>query len=244
MKPVALVTGASRGLGASLAIEFARAGYRVALNYRSHGEHAARIAQEIERDGGEAFCCQADVGIGRDVGAMVKNLIEKWGRIDVLVNNAGITHEALLVSMKEEDWDRVMDANLKGAFNCSKAAGRHMLRQRSGHIVNVCSILGILGARGESGYAASKAALIGFTLSLARELGASGISVNAVMPGFMLTSMTRSIAEGARATARRDNVLDRFSDPEAAARFIVHLAGMKTVSGQVFNLDGRIHRWA
>jgi 3-oxoacyl-[acyl-carrier protein] reductase len=118
-----------------------------------------------------------------------------------------------------------------------------MLRQRSGQIVNICSILGVRGARGESGYAASKAALIGLTLSLARELGASEIGVNAVMPGFMQTSMTRAIAEEARVAAKRDNVLDRFSNTAAAAGFIVHLAGMKTVSGQVFNLDGRIHRW-
>lgn len=243
MKPVALVTGASRGLGAALAIEFARAGYRVAVNYHSHGTHAAQIAQKIEREGDEAFCCRADVGIGKDVAAMVDNLVKKWGRIDVLVNNAGVTHEALLVSMNEDDWDRVMNVNLKGAFNCSKAVVGHMLRRRSGHIVNVCSILGLRGAQGESGYAASKAALIGLTLSLARELGAYGIGVNAVMPGFMRTSMTRSIAEEARLAARRDNVLDRFSDPASAARFIVHLAGMNTVSGQVFNLDGRIHRW-
>lgn len=243
MTKVALVTGASRGLGAALAIEFARAGYRVAINYRSHGAHAARVAQRIEREGGEAFCFRADVRIGKEVGAMVDDLVKRWKRIDVLVNNAGVTHEALLVSMREEDWDRVMDTNLKGAFNCSKAAVKYMLRRRSGHIINVCSILGVRGGRGESGYAASKAALIGLTLSLARELGASGIGVNAVMPGFMLTSMTRNISEEARAAARRDNVLDRFSDPASAARFIVRLAEMKTVSGQTFNLDGRIHRW-
>ena len=244
MKKVALVTGASRGLGAALAIEFARAGYRVAINYHSHGAHAARIARKIERERGEAFGYRADVRIGRDVAAMIENLVERWGRIDVLVNNAGITHEALLVSMQEEDWDKVMDTNLKGAFNCSKAAVKYMLRQRSGHVINICSILGVMGARGESGYAASKAALIGLTMSLARELGASGIGVNAVMPGFMRTSMTRAIEEKARIAARRDNVLDRFSYPAVAARFIVHLAGTKTVSGQVFNLDGRIHRWA
>ncbi|MEJ2744806.1 MAG: 3-oxoacyl-ACP reductase FabG [bacterium] len=243
MKKVALVTGASRGLGASLAIEFARAGYRVALNYRSNGAHAARVVRKIESERGEAIGCQADVRTASDVEAMVKNLIERWGRIDVLVNNAGVTHEALLVSVTEADWDRVMDTNLKGAFNCSKAVGKHMLRQRSGQIVNVCSILGVRGARGESAYAASKAALIGFTMSLARELGTFGVSVNAVMPGFMRTSMTRAATEEAKRAARRDNVLDRFSDPTSAARFIVHLADMKTVSGQVFNLDGRIHRW-
>jgi 3-oxoacyl-[acyl-carrier protein] reductase len=244
MKKVALVTGASRGLGANLAVEFARAGYRVVINYRSRGALAARVARKISHDDGEAFCWRADVGSGPDVEMMVEKVIARWGRLDVLVNNAGITHEELLISMNDHDWDRVMDTNLKGAFNCSRAAGRHMLRQRSGHIINICSILGVCGARGESGYAASKAALIGLTTSLARELGGSGVSVNAVMPGFMRTSMTRTVAGETRDAAQAGNVLKRFSDPAAVACFIVHLAGMATVSGQLFNLDGRIYRWA
>jgi 3-oxoacyl-[acyl-carrier protein] reductase len=244
MKKVALVTGASRGLGAALAVEFARAGYRVAINYRSRGALAARVARRIISRRGEAFCCRADVGSSADVEAMVEELIARWGRLDVLVNNAGVTHEAILVSMGEDDWDRVMNTNLKGVFNCSRAAGRHMLRRQSGQIINICSILGICGALGESGYAASKAALIGFTKSLAAELGGTGISVNAVIPGFMRTSMTRTVAAETRDAARRSHVLNRFSDPAAVARFIVHLAGMKTVSGQVLSLDGRIYRWA
>ena len=244
MKKVALVTGASRGLGARLAVEFARAGYRLVVNYHSHRALASRLARRIIRDGGEAFCCRADVRSGADVEMMVEKVVARWGRLDLLVNNAGITHEALLISMTEDDWGRVIDTNLKGAFNCSRAAARHMLRQRSGHIINICSILGVCGGRGESGYAASKAALIGLTTSLARELGRSGISVNAVMPGFMRTSMTSTVAAGTRVAARRSNVLNRFSDPAAVARFIVNLAAMETVSGQLFNLDGRIYRWA
>ncbi len=244
MKNVALVTGASRGLGARLAVELAQSGYRVVINYHSHGALASRLARRIIRGGGEAFCCKADVGNGADVETMVQKTVERWKRLDLLVNNAGITHEALLISMTEDDWGRVIDTNLKGAFNCARAAARHMIKQRSGHIINISSILGVCGGRGESAYAASKAALIGFTKSLARELGRSGIRVNAVMPGFMRTSMTRAAAAEARVAARRSNVLNGFSDPGAAARFIVNLAAMETVSGQLFNLDGRIYRWA
>lgn len=244
MKRVALVTGASRGLGRCIAKEFANAGYRVAINYRASRPQALQLARVINRRGGESLCLQADVACGNEVGRMVDEVLRRWGRVDVLVNNAGVMHESLLLTTSEKDWDRVMDTNLKGAFNCSRAAGRHMLRQRSGHIINICSILGVCGARGESGYAASKAALIGLTTSLARELGGSGVSVNAVMPGFMRTSMTRTVAGETRDAAQAGNVLKKFSDPAAVARFIVHVAGMATVSGQLFNLDGRIYRWA
>jgi len=244
MKKVALITGASRGLGARLAVEFARDGYRMAINYHTHRAAAESVTNSIGRGGGEAICVRADVRVARDVEAMVSAVLTKWGRLDVLVNNAGIAHESLLLSTSEEQWDRVMDINLKGAFLCTRAAARRMMRQRSGHIINICSILGVWGGRGESAYATSKAALIGFTRSAARELGRYAICVNAVIPGFMMTGMGRICSEAARERARGMNVLTRLSDIGTAARVIVHLAGTTSVSGQLFNCDGRIYRWA
>ncbi len=244
MKKVVLVTGASSGFGASLASEFASAGYRVVVNYYRNRESAEHVAEQIANSGGEAICYQADVSNIAEVGLMVKKTLAEWGRLDVLVNNAGITHESLVVWMQEKDWDRVIRTNLRGAYLCCKSVIPRMIKQRSGDIINISSILGVWGGKGESGYAASKAALVGFTKSLAKELGRWGIRVNAVLPGFMLTPMTESLGEQATAEARDDNVLKRFSEPEISARFVVQLAGMETVSGQLFNLDGRIYRWA
>lgn len=244
MKKVVLVTGASRGLGAAVAAEFARAGWRVAVNYRSSRDEAERIAAGIAAAGGEAFCCRADVAAAPEVEAMVEELSARWGRLDVLVANAGIAHEALCVSTREADWDAVLGTNLKGVFLCARAAVPMMLRQGTGHIITVGSLLGVSGGRGESAYAASKAALVGFTMSIARELGGSGVRANAVIPGFMLTGMGMTASPQARARARDESVLNRHADVEASARFIVHLAGMEGVSGQLFALDGRIRRWA
>lgn len=244
MKKVALITGSSRGLGAGCAAHFARAGYRVTINCLADERLAGSVADRIAGCGGEAFCFRADVGSSAEVKAMVEETLSRWGRLDVLVNNAGITHESLLVYMKERDWDRVMRTNLKGAFNCSRAAVRWMVKQRSGHIINVSSILGFQGARGESSYAASKAALIGLTKGLAKELGGAGISVNAVIPGFMPTRMTDGLKKDTKEKVRRLSALGRFPDTDTAASFIVYLAGLETVSGQVFNLDSRIYRWA
>lgn len=244
MKKVTLVTGASRGLGACLAREFARSGYRAAINYRAGRPLALRVSRTISRHGGEAICIQADVGLRDEVDAMVNEVISRWGRLDVLVNNAGINSESLLVTMSENAWDRVMETNLKGAFNCAGACARRMVAQRSGHIINICSIAGVWGARGGAAYAASKAALIGLTKSLAAELGGCGIRVNAVIPGFMLTRMSESSAEKILDNARGMSPLGKLSDPRVVARFIVQLAGMDTVTGQLFSCDGRIFRWA
>jgi 3-oxoacyl-[acyl-carrier protein] reductase len=242
-RKVALITGAARGLGAFVALEFARAGYRVTVNYLTSRILAERLARRLTRAGGDALCIRADVARSAEAEAMVAEVVSRWGWIDVLVNNAGVTHESLLLSTSEADWERVMGANLRGAFACSRAAARRMLARGSGHIISVSSLLGLRGARGEAVYAASKAALVGFTMSLAKELGPSGIRVNAVVPGFMPTPMTHGLAKEVRESARRESVLGRFANPVSVARFIVNLAGMKSVSGQLFNLDGRLHRW-
>ncbi|MDD5557758.1 MAG: 3-oxoacyl-ACP reductase FabG [bacterium] len=244
MERTALVTGASRGLGAAVARALAAAGARVAVNYRARRDSAERVADDIRRTGGEAVCLGADVAGAGEAEAMVAEVVSRWGRLDILVNNAGIFREALLARLSEEDWDAVIAVNLTGAFNCARAAARSMVPRRSGHIINISSILGVRGARGGAAYAAAKAGLIGLTKSLARELGPSGIMVNAVIPGFLPTGMTGSVGEAEREEIRRESVLGRLGDAEAAARFIAHLAGMRTVSGQLFNLDGRIFRWA
>lgn len=244
MKKVVLVTGASRGLGAASAAEFGRAGWRVAVNYRSSRAAAEGVAAEIAAAGGEAFCCRADIASAGEVGAMVGEIERRWGRLDVLVANAGIAHEAPCVSTREADWDAVLGTNLTGTFLCARAAAAAMLRGGAGHIITVGSILGVRGGRGGSAYAASKAALLGFTMSVARELGGSGIRANAVIPGFMPAGMGMSASPQARARAREESVLGRHADVAEAARFITVLAGMDGVSGQVFALDGRIHRWA
>lgn len=241
---VALVTGASRGLGAAAARELARAGWRVAANYRSSREEAMRLAEEIGAAGGDAFPVRADVRDTGDAEAMVRAVLGRWGRIDLLVLNAAVAHESLLVSTRGEDWDAVIDVNLTGAFRCARAAARAMVRQGEGQILAVGSHLGLSGGRGESAYAASKAALVGFVMCLARELGESGVRANVAVPGFMLTEMGLSASAGARERALAASVLGRHAGVEETARGIALIAGMEGVSGQVFLLDGRIRRWA
>lgn len=243
MKKVVLVTGASRGLGAAAAAEFGRAGWRVAVNYRASREAAERVAAAIDGAGGEAFVWRADVARAGEVAAMVAEVMRRWRRLDALVANAGVAHEALCVSTREADWDAVLGTNLKGVFLCAREAAAAMCRQGSGHLIAVGSRIGLSGGRGESAYAASKAALIGFILSVARELGPTGIRANAVIPGFMLTDMGRAASGEARERARAECVFGRHADPHEAARFIVCLAETEGVSGQVFTLDGRIRRW-
>lgn len=243
-KKVVLVTGASRGLGAATAAAFARAGWRAAANYRVSREAAERVVAEIAGAGGEAFAWRADVASAGEVAAMTVEIVRRWGRLDALVANAGIAHEALCVSTREADWDAVLATNLKGVFLCVREAAAAMLRRGSGHLIAVGSRIGLSGGKGESAYAASKAALVGFILSAARELGPSGIRANAVVPGFMPTEMGRSASEEAQERARAESVFGRHADPHEAARFIVNLAETEGVSGQLFTLDGRIHRWS
>jgi len=240
MSGAAIVTGGSRGLGRAACISLATAGYSVAVNYAERGKDADKVVKEITNAGGKAFAYRADVGNADEAAALIDAAIEQYGKIDVLVNNAGIAKPGLLIKLSEEDWDECVRVNLKGPFNMIKAVSRHMIRNRRGHIINVASIIGLKGKEGQAAYAATKAGLIGLTKAAAAELGSRGVCVNAVLPGYMLTEMGAGASRKARDAALRDNLLGGYTEPEEPARFIAHLVGMSSVSGQVFNLDSRI----
>ncbi len=235
-----IITGASRGLGKEMALRFGRAGWDTLVNYLNSREAAETAAREIINAGGDALPFKADVRDFPSVKEMADAAYSRWGRIDVLVNNAGIGTGGLMLKLKEETWDEVMDTNLKGAFNCIKAVSTFMLKQRAGHIINIASIVGMRGKTGHAAYAASKAGLAGLTKATAIELAPRGVQANCVLPGYMLTDMGEGASEKAREEALADNLLKRFSDPAEVADFVYYLAGMKAVSGQVFNLDSRI----
>jgi 3-oxoacyl-[acyl-carrier protein] reductase len=190
---VAVVTGASRGIGRATAIKLAGLGARVVVNYLSNQAAAEDVLHVIQGMGGEAITVQADVGVFGDAQRLIQSALDHFGRLDILVNNAGTTRDALLVRMSEEDWDVVINTNLKGAFNCTKAAQRPMLKQRYGRIVNISSIAGIAGNAGQANYTAAKAGLIGFTKAVAKEVGSRNITVNAVAPGYIPTDLSASI---------------------------------------------------
>lgn len=236
---VVIVTGASRGLGREIARSFGGCRDRLVINYREREEDARTAAQAVGEAGGEAVLFRADVRSADEVEAMVTGTLERWGRIDVLVNNAALTGDGLCLRMSEEAWDRVLGTNLTGPFHCIRAAARAMSARGGGHIINLSSIVGMQGREGQSNYASSKAGLVGLTKAAARELGRFNIRVNAVLPGFLPTEMGGEIADGVRERILRENALGRISDPREVAGFIVHLASMNNVSGQVFNLDSR-----
>ncbi len=241
--PVALVTGASRGIGAAVVRAFAGRGYAVALNCSSEGSlaEAQALADELSAVCNvETLCIRADVSDFAAVKEMVAQIMDKWGRIDVLVNNAGITRDGLLMRMTEEAFDQVIDVNLKGAFNCLRHVAPVMMKQRSGRIVNVSSVVGLYGNAGQVNYAASKAGVVGITKSAAKELAARGVTVNAVAPGFIETAMTQAMGEKAI-----DAVLDRialkeFGKPEDVANAVSFLASdeARYITGQVLAIDG------
>jgi 3-oxoacyl-[acyl-carrier protein] reductase len=239
-KRVVITTGASRGLGKAVALRFGRAGCCVVVNYREHEQDARGVADAIHASGGEAICCKADVRVSRDVVAMMRKTLDQWDSPDLLVNNAGLTMDGLLLRMSEQEWDDVLETNLTGAFHCIREAALHMSKGKGGHIINISSIVGVQGREGQANYAASKAALIGLTKASARELGGSNIRVNAVLPGYLPTDMGASISGAQHELMIREHTLGRPSDPEEVADFIYHLSRMKNVSGQVFNLDSRI----
>jgi len=240
MKNVVIITGASRGLGRETALKFGREGWAVALDYLGSHEGASSAVDEITWQGGEAFAFEADVREISLMDALVAEAVARWGRVDALVNNAGIARGGLIAKLKDDDWKDVLDVNLKGAFNAIKAVTPVMKTQGSGHIINVSSILGVKGKAGQVAYASSKAGLIGLTRAVAVELAPDGVQSNCVMPGYMLTDMGAGASEKAKADALSDNLLKMYSDPAEVAAFIYHLAGMKAVSGQVFNLDSRV----
>lgn len=235
---VAVVTGASRGIGKAAALALATHGAKVVVNYARSSEAAEAIAQEINTAGGEAVALQADVSQSTEVDNLIKQTLDKFGRIDILVNNAGITKDTLLLRMKLEQWQAVIDLNLTGVFLCTKAVSKTMLKQRSGRIINIASVAGQMGNPGQANYSAAKAGVIGFTKTVAKELANRGITVNAVAPGFIETDMTHDL--------KSDDIvklipLGRYGKPEEVAGTICFLAADPAaayITGQVFNVDG------
>lgn len=237
---VVIITGASRGLGKEIALRFGRAGERVVVNYMDRAEEAQYVSGEIVRSGGDAFPFRADVRVPSDVDVLLNRTLEQWGRVDILVNNAGLTKDGLCVRMSEQDWDDVIETNLKGPFLCIRAAAKVMMKQREGHIINIASINGVQGREGQANYTASKAGLIGLTKAAAKELGRFNIKVNAVLPGYLPTEMGAEISDSIKDRILNENALGRVSDPGEVADLIYHLTFMNNVSGQVFNLDSRV----
>lgn len=237
---VALVTGASRGIGRAIAIALARQGATVIVNYAGSKEKADEVVQYIKGFGGEALAYQADVSQASQVDKMIKESGKELGGIDILVNNAGITRDTLLLRMKEDNWNEVLDTNLKGAFLCTKAVTRSMLKRRSGRIINISSVVGITGNAGQANYAAAKAGLIGLTKSNAKEFAAKGITVNAIAPGFIATDMTDDITEDMKEKLLTAIPVGELGKPEDIANLVVFLASDKSgyITGQTINVDG------
>lgn len=233
---VCLITGSSRGLGKAVALEFGDRGHRVVVHYKDNKREAEKVALNMS----ESIVLQADVKSPEDVNLLVDRVMSTWGRIDVLVNNAGITKELLLVKTTEKWFDEIINTNLKGPFHLIRAVARRIMKQKSGHIINVSSYAGIKGKEGLSAYSAAKSGLIGLTKTAARELSRLNIMVNAVLPGYMLTDMGVESTDRAKEAALRENVVKDFSDPCNVAEFICNLAETKGITGQVFNLDSRI----
>jgi 3-oxoacyl-[acyl-carrier protein] reductase len=237
---VALVTGASRGLGRAKAEQLADAGARVAVVYRVRDDAAREVVDGIEAAGGEACAYQADVRSSDAVREMVRQVQESWGAVDILVNNAGIARDGLLARMSEADWHDVIETHLTGAFHCSKAVLRGMMRRRWGRIINLSSLAGLAGNAGQCNYAAAKAGLIGFTRALAKEVGTRNITVNAIAPGFIETDMTSGLAEAWKQEALKRTPVGRFGEPGEVASMVVYLASDAAayVTGQVISIDG------
>ena len=236
----ALVTGASRGIGRAAALKLAKAGAKVAVNFAGNRTAAEEVVSMIEATGGQAMLVQADVGNAADVEAMIKAVVERFGRIDILVNNAGITRDNLIMRMKEEDWDAVIHTNLKGIFNCTKAVSKLMMKQRYGRIINMASVVGVMGNAGQANYAAAKAGVIGFTKSMAKELASRNITVNAVAPGYISTDMTANLPEQARLELQSQIPLQRLGNPEDVAAAVLFLVspGADYITGQTIHVDG------
>lgn len=237
---VALVTGASRGIGRAVALELAAQGAVVVINYNGSREKALEVQETILAGGGKAETMQCNVADFAACEAMVSAVIKKYGKIDILVNNAGITRDNLLMRITEADFDQVLNTNLKGTFHCLRFVSRQMLKQRRGRVINIASVVGLLGNAGQANYAASKAGVIGLTKSAARELGSRGITVNAVAPGYIESDMTAGLGAAVSEAAIRQIPMGRFGSPEDVAKTVAFLASEEAayITGQVICVDG------
>ncbi|HCX0265062.1 TPA: 3-oxoacyl-[acyl-carrier-protein] reductase [Staphylococcus aureus] len=243
MTKSALVTGASRGIGRSIALQLAEEGYNVAVNYAGSKEKAEAVVEEIKTKGVDSFAIQANVADADEVKAMIKEVVSQFGSLDVLVNNAGITRDNLLMRMKEQEWDDVIDTNLKGVFNCIQKATPQMLRQRSGAIINLSSVVGAVGNPGQANYVATKAGVIGLTKSAARELASRGITVNAVAPGFIVSDMTDALSDELKEQMLTQIPLARFGQDTDIANTVAFLASDKAkyITGQTIHVNGGMY---
>ncbi len=237
---IAVVTGASRGIGRAIALRLAKDGYTVIINYNHSEEKAQEVQAQIEKDGGSAALYQCDVADEAACEAFISSIFETYGRIDVLVNNAGINRDAMLMKMKEEDFDAVIDTNLKGTYHTMRFAIRQMTRQQEGRIINIASVVGEIGNVGQTNYAASKAGIIGMTKAAAKEAARGGVTVNAIAPGFIKTDMTDAVPDKIKDNFRAQIPMREFGEPEQVASAVSFLASKEAgyITGQVLNVDG------
>lgn len=237
---IALVTGASRGIGREIALGLSKKGFDVAITYNSNALKAQEVVEELKQNGVRALAILGNSSVEEDVIAIVKKVEEELGTIDVLVNNAGITKDNLLIRMKSEDWDDVLDVNLKGVFLCTKAVARGMMKKKYGKIINIASVVGVIGNAGQGNYSASKAGVIGFTKSMARELASRGIRVNAIAPGFIKTDMTDILKDEVKNEMIRNIPLNSFGTPKDISNLVNFLASEESdyITGQVISIDG------
>ena len=237
---VAFVTGASRGIGRAVALRLAADGAKVALNFSSNISKAEEVKAQIDAAGGEAMLVQGDVAKFEVVAELIKKVVDTWGRLDILINNAGITRDNLLLKMSEDDFDKVISTNLKGVFNCTKAVTKLMMKQRGGRIINMSSVVGLKGNISQANYAAAKAGIIGFTKSAARELASRNVTVNAVAPGFINTDMTAALSEKVKEVLLQEIPAGRMGTPEDVANAVAFLVSDEAayITGQVLSVDG------